>query len=94
MPPLRNSADSHVAELRNFGAAAKRINDLVRVHDTNLSALRPLNASTLRCSARVTFKQYAEEDGRRWQKPLIPMHPPTYDELEALGTVFATYAVD
>ncbi len=94
MPPLRNSADSHVAELRNFGAAAKRINDFVRVHDTNLSALRPLNASTLRGSARVTFKQYAEEAGRRWPKPLIPMPPPTYDELEVLGTVFATYAID
>lgn len=285
MPPLRNSADSYVAELRNFGTAAERINDLVRVHDTNLSALRPLNASTLRgcapsisgmstlherlleiCrdqgiaspkgtdiqriakitsgrvtqikqergaarlgdetaahlhrlgyaldwiregkgpkrvlpspnttgiqsqlhsdvspgpdvrgrvpliswvqagmwneaidiyepgyaeewlpiiqnggnhayalrvegdsmtsthgrsypegtivivnpdqrapatgqriiarlrgSARVTFKQYVEEDGRRWLKPLNPMHPPIYDEFEVLGTVIATYAID
>ncbi len=48
MPPLRNSADSHVTELRNFGAAAERINDLVRVHGTNLSALRTFDASTLR----------------------------------------------
>lgn len=93
MPPLRNSADSHVAELRNFGASAKRINDFVRVHDTNLSALRPLNASTLRGRARVTFKQYAEEDGRRWLKPLTPMHPPIYAEFEVLGTVIATYAI-
>lgn len=65
MPPLRNSADSHVTELRNFGTAAECINDLVRVHDTNLSALSHLNASTLRGIVRVTFKQYVEEDGRR-----------------------------
>lgn len=94
MPPLRNSSDSHVAELRNFGAAAESINDFVRVHDTNLSALRPLNASTSSGSARVTFKQYAEEGGRRWPKPLIPMHQPIYAEIEVLGTVFATYATD
>lgn len=94
MPPLRNSADSHVAELRNFGAAAKRINDFVRVHGTNLSALRPLNASTLRGCAQVTFKQYVEKDGRRWLKSLNPMPPPIYDEFEALGTVIATYAID
>lgn len=94
MPPLRNSADSHVAELRNFGAAAKRINDFVRVHYTNLSALRHLNASTLRGIARVTFKQYVEDGGRRWPKPLNPMHQPIYDGLEVLGTVFATYAID
>lgn len=48
----------------------------------------------LRGSARVTFKQYVEEDGRRWLKPLNPMHPPIYDEFEVLGTVIATYAID
>lgn len=58
VPPLRNGADSYVAELRNFGTAAECINDLVRVHDTNLSALR-INSASI--SSRVT--QIKQERG-------------------------------
>lgn len=48
LSPLRNGAYRHVAELRNYGAPAKRINKLVRVHAGDLSALRAEGASTLR----------------------------------------------
>lgn len=48
----------------------------------------------LRGSERVTFKQYVEEDGRRWLKPLNPMHPPIHDEFVVLGTVVAKYEID
>lgn len=47
VPPLRHSADGHIAKLRDFRASAKRINDLVRVHDPNLSALRIDESSTV-----------------------------------------------
>lgn len=48
----------------------------------------------LKGSSKVTFKVYVEEDGRRWLKPLNPMHPPIYDEFEVLGTVVAKYEID
>lgn len=40
---------------------------------------------------QVTFKVFVEEDGRRWLKPLNPMHPPIYDEFQVIGTVIAKY---
>lgn len=48
MPPLGNGADRNPAKPCDLCASAKRINDLVRVHDEHLSALRILDASTLR----------------------------------------------
>ena len=42
-------------------------------------------------SGQITFKALVEEDGRRWLKPLNPLHPPIYDEFEVLGTVIAKY---
>lgn len=48
----------------------------------------------LKGSNKVTFKVYVEEDGRRWLKPLNPMHPPIYDEFAVLGTVVAKYEID
>ena len=42
----------------------------------------------------VTFKQYVEEDGRRWLRPLNPMHPPIHDPFVVLGTVVSKYEPD
>lgn len=42
----------------------------------------------------VTFKTFMNEDGRRWLKPLNPMHPPIFDDFKVIGTVTAKYEPD
>lgn len=42
----------------------------------------------------VTFKTFMNEDGRRWLKPLNPMHPPIFDDFQVIGTVTAKYEPD
>ena len=42
-------------------------------------------------SGQITFKTLIEEDGRRWLKPLNPLHQPIHDEFEVLGTVIAKH---
>lgn len=39
----------------------------------------------------VTFKVFVDEDGKRWLKPLNPLHEPIRDEFRVLGTVIAKY---
>lgn len=45
----------------------------------------------LKTSGAVTFRQYIEEAGRRWLKPLNPQYPPDFDPFDVIGVVTSTH---
>lgn len=45
----------------------------------------------LKTSGAVTFRQYIEEAGRRWLKPLNPQYPPDFEPFDVIGVVTSTH---
>lgn len=45
----------------------------------------------LKTSGAVTFRQYIEESGRKWLKPLNPQYPPDFEPFEVIGVVTSTH---